>query len=149
VSIPGGLRPPQAFKARCRAGGASSILAKRAADSNRNACTPIRFRGGARALAGSLSIMDPPPGANRWEIAEDGEIESHGFPIRHPVSGRGQPPGWFILHEEGGLLESHGVTRASASNGARPLAGSPSMSTVPGIRTPITRDLKAVSLPLD
>ena len=36
---------------------------------------------------------------NKREIAEDGEIESHGLSIRHPVSSRGQPPGWFILHE--------------------------------------------------
>jgi hypothetical protein len=32
-------------------------------------------------------------------MAEDGEIESHGV-TRRPVSGRGQPPGWFILHEQ-------------------------------------------------
>jgi hypothetical protein len=49
---PHGLWPPQAFKARCRAGGASSILERRAADSNRNACTPIRFRGGAHSPGG-------------------------------------------------------------------------------------------------
>ena len=40
------------------------------------------------------------------------------------------------------------VPCASASNGARPLAGSPSMRTVPGIRTLNTRALNAVPLPL-
>ena len=54
---------------------------------------------------------------------------------RHPVSSRGQPPGWFILHaastvsgsavatgdgfEEGEALEAYGVTRASLSGRAR------------------------------
>ena len=112
-------------------------------------CTPIRFRGGARCPGGFTLHSWTPARCEQAGAAEDGEIESHGLSSHRPVSGRGQPPGWFILHEEGGLLESHGVTRASASNGARPLADSPSMSTVPGIRTPTTRDLNAVSLPLD
>jgi hypothetical protein len=69
------------FKTRCRAGGAPSK--RRAAGTIRSAFTPSRFRNDARALAGLLS-------------EEDGELESHGV-TRHPVSGRGQPPGWFIL----------------------------------------------------
>jgi hypothetical protein len=57
-----------------------------------------RFRGGARHPAGSRSGTALPPGENRREMAEDGEFESHGV-TRHPDSGRGQPPGWFILQE--------------------------------------------------
>ena len=36
---------------------------------------------------------------DRYAMAEDGELESHGV-TRRPVSGRGQPPGWFILRGE-------------------------------------------------
>jgi hypothetical protein len=83
------------------------------------AVTAIRFRGGARHPAGSRSISTLPPEANRREMAEDGEIESHGV-TRRQVSGRGQPPGWFILHEQ----------KATDSNGtvlpAHPLATEPS-----------------------
>ena len=74
------------------------ISTRRAADSNRNADTPIRFRGGA-CIPGRFTLHEqtaPPPGVNRREMAEDGVFEPHPAKGR-PVSGRGQPPGWFIL----------------------------------------------------
>ena len=65
------------------------------------------------------SSTAPPPGVNRQGMAEDGEIESQRLRA-HPGSGRGQPPGWFILYEQ----------KATDSNGtvspAHPLATEPS-----------------------
>ena len=52
--------------------------ARRAADSNRNACTPIRFRGGA-CVPGRITLHERtalPHGVNKREMAEDGELES-------------------------------------------------------------------------
>ena len=49
---------------------------------------------------------------------------------------------------EGAALEADGVTRASLSGRARPLAGSPSVSTVPGTRTPNARCLGPAPLPI-
>jgi hypothetical protein len=52
-------------------------------------------------------------------VAGEGVVETLGFPLTRFPDGA-EPPGWFISQgEEGGLLERHGVTRASASNGAR------------------------------
>jgi hypothetical protein len=52
-------------------------------------------------------------------MAEDGELESHGD--EPPPGFRPGPAAWLVHPpcEEGGRLERHGVTRASASNGAR------------------------------
>ena len=117
---PRGLGPPQAFRARCRAGGASSIPARRAADSNRNAVTPIRIRNGARNPGGFTLHKGSPPGVNgpRKQRTENSNLTPQG----HPVSNRGQPPGWFILHEQ----------KAADSNGtvlpAHPLATEPGSS---------------------
>lgn len=52
-------------------------------------------------------------------MAEDGELESHGD---KPPPGFRPGPAARLVHppcEEGGRLERHGITRASASNGAR------------------------------
>jgi hypothetical protein len=109
-------------------------------------CSPSRVRIGASSPAGSLSMSALPPDANGREMAEDGAHDAQRLPapIRFP-SAAGAPTGsssksastvptWCHGHrgrrrnrtarerpcsEEGGLLESHGVTRASASNGAR------------------------------
>jgi hypothetical protein len=77
-------------------------------------------------------------------MAEDGAVEAHGS-RRRPVSGRGQPA-WLV----------HPPRKASDSNAKvsppHPLATEPSapvwftFRTVPGIRTPTTRDLNAVPL---
>ena len=60
-----------------------------------------------------------PAGVHRREMAEDGELESHGD--EPPPGFRPGPAAWLVHPpcEEGGRLERHGVTRASASNGAR------------------------------
>ena len=46
-------------------------------------------------------------------MAEDGELESHGA-TRHPVSGRGQPPDWFILRARKAADSNGTVACASA-----------------------------------
>ncbi len=100
ASSPAAWWPPQAFKARCRAGGASSILVRRAADSNRNAVTPIRIRNGARSPDGFTLHRGSPA---RCEQAGGSRGRRNRIPrqyCRRPVSSRGQPPGWFILHEQ-------------------------------------------------
>jgi hypothetical protein len=62
------------------------------------ACAASRFRGGARHLAGSRSRTALRPGVNRPEMAEGGEVESHGV-TRASLSGRARPPGRFTFHE--------------------------------------------------
>jgi hypothetical protein len=83
--------------------------------------------------AGSLSMSALPADANRREMAEGRRTRSPAPFDARPPSKRCQRPGWFILHRaEGDRLERYGVTRASASNGARLLAGSPSMLPLRG-----------------
>jgi hypothetical protein len=110
---------------------------------------PAAFGAAPATLAGSLSGKHNCSPA-RCEQAGDGRGRRSRISPRRATR---FPTGASHLagssSEEGGRLERHEVTRASASNGARPLAGSPSMSTVPGIRTPITGRLRPVSLPLD
>jgi hypothetical protein len=69
-------------------------------------------------------------------------------PFRRPYGFQPQPVPWPVHppSEEGGLFESHEVTRASASNGARRLAGSPSLSAEPRIRTVILLALNKAPL---
>jgi hypothetical protein len=57
------------------------------------------FEATPAALAGSLSTSALPPDANGREMAEDGAVEARGV-TRRPVSGRGRPPGRFILRGE-------------------------------------------------
>ncbi len=60
--------------------------------------TPIRFRGGARNPGGFTLHKGSPA---RCEQAGDSRGRRSRIPrhsCRRPVSGRGQPPGWFILH---------------------------------------------------
>jgi hypothetical protein len=109
--------PPRVFKARCRAGGASSM------ERNEEVPTPTVLHG--QPLSGRC----PPPGGfsfhgssspARCEQAGDGRGRSirisprraTRFPARASrLAGSSS--------EEGGRLERHGVTRASASNGAQ------------------------------
>lgn len=79
--------------------GSFTIHVRRAENSNPSALAPGRFRGGARALAGSLSK------------AEDGDPDSQRLPApnRFPA-GAGSLPGSSSM-AEGGLLESHSFLR--------------------------------------
>jgi hypothetical protein len=108
-------------------------------------CAPSRFRIGASPrLVHSPSRLSRP--MRRRETAEDGELESQRPPTPGRLP-QAVPAPWLVhpprlpappraapwprgrrrnrtarerpCSEEGGLLESHGVTRASASNGAR------------------------------
>jgi hypothetical protein len=111
------------------------------------ACAASRVRIGARHLTGSRSTCISPA---RCEQAGDGGGRRTRIPaLSRPAAFQAVPAPWLVHppHEEGGLLESQHRSAASASNGARPLTGSPSISTVPGIRTPTTRALNAVPLP--
>jgi hypothetical protein len=65
--------------------GSFTIHVRRAENSNPSALAPGRFRGGARALAGSLSK------------AEDGDPDPQRVSAQ-PVSGRCRVPARFILH---------------------------------------------------
>jgi hypothetical protein len=109
--------PSRGFRPHCGAGRASSGAESGGNDPRRANADPPSKR--SPRLAGSLSRTTPPPGVNRQGMAEDGEIESQRLRA-HPVSGRGQPPGWFILQEQ----------KATDSNGtvspAHPLATEPS-----------------------
>lgn len=82
------------------------------------------FQGGERRTR--ISRGYPPPGFRPGSAA---------WPI-HPRKA------------EGAVIETDDRSRASASNGARPLAGSPSLSTVPGTRTPTARFLRPAPLPI-
>ena len=125
MSISRAAKPARVFKSRCRAGGAPSIEERGGPDPHHSRGQP-------------LSGRCPPPGgfSFRWncpparrEQAGDGRGRRTRIPA--PLAPTRFPAGASRLagssSEEGGLLESHGVTRASASNGARPLAGSPSV----------------------
>ena len=58
-----------------------------------------------------------PPGVNRREMEEDGEIESHGH---QPPPGFQAGPATWLVHPPRKASDSNAtVTRASASNGAR------------------------------
>jgi hypothetical protein len=94
VSSLAAVKPPRAFKARCRAGGAPSIEESGGPDPQR--VRPAAFEAAPAALAGSLSISALRPGVNRPEMEEDGRLERQRLHAR-PVSGRGQPPDWFIF----------------------------------------------------
>jgi hypothetical protein len=60
-------------------------------------------------------------------MAEDGAHDIHDVSAAARIpAGAGHLAG--SSPEEGERLERYGVTRASASNGARPLAGSPSIT---------------------
>jgi hypothetical protein len=94
--------------------------------------TPIRLRSGPRPRR-DHSPCRLSPDANRREMAEGRRTRIPAPFDARPPSKRCQRPGWFILHRaEGDRLERYGVTRASASNGARLLAGSPSMPPLGG-----------------
>ena len=86
---------------------------------------PAVFETAPAALAGSLSRFGSPA---RCEQAGDGRGRSN---RNSPRRAARFPAGASRLagssSEEGGRLERHGVTSASASNGARPLSGSPSV----------------------
>jgi hypothetical protein len=71
------------------------VSARRAADSNRDAYTPVRFGAAPASLAGSLSVGERlPAGVNGREMAEDGELESHGD--EPPPGFRPGPAAWLV-----------------------------------------------------
>lgn len=83
----------------------------------------------------------------RGQREEDGGVEPHGVTRREGSSPAAAPAAHLPRAESGG----HDPQRQDAdphSKRSRSLIGSLSLSTVPGIRTPITRDLSAVPLPL-
>lgn len=129
VSIFQAAKPARAFKARCRAGGAPSIYFSEES----GGLEPQRVH--AHPLSGrSLrpwQVHSPRASCSpaRCEQAGDGRgrrtrIPASLTPTRFPA-GASRLAG--SSSEEGGRIERLGVTRASGSNGARRLAGSPSV----------------------
>lgn len=79
---------------------AAHLPERRAENSNPSACAPVRFRNDARGPGGfTLQVSALRPGVNKPEMEEDGRLERHCSHSR-PVSGRGQPPDWFIFRGE-------------------------------------------------
>jgi hypothetical protein len=135
---PGG--PPRAFKARCRAGGASSRAESGGHDPQRLRARSLSKR--RPPLAGSLSMAQtirvpahsgpdrmvrvggaPPP-------AEDGDPDSQRLAGAHAVSSRGRPPAGSSPMAESGGHDPHGLVAARRlATGPGRLAGS--LSVVP------------------
>ena len=98
VPTPSACAPFRVQAGACRPAGLRSI-ARNEEVPTPTAFTASRFRGGARHPAGSRSGTAPRPGVNRQGMEEDGRLERHCSHSR-PVSGRGQPPDWFIFRGE-------------------------------------------------
>jgi hypothetical protein len=81
---------------------------RRTENSNPCGCPLIRLRTGGRALAASSSMR------GRYT-----DRTCAGLPSRPPASNRAPCLSANLPGAEGGLLESHALQRASASNGAR------------------------------
>lgn len=111
---------------------------------------PSAFGAAPASLAGSLSTIEllshPVRTGGRWQRTENSNLTAIS---RHPVSGRGQPPGWFILH----------ARKAADLNGtvlpAHPLATEPGtpvriafQSAEPRIRTANLLVLSEAPLPV-
>jgi hypothetical protein len=128
-------RPPLGFKASCRAGDAPSKAEDGGTDPLRPGRSP-GFEPGTASMAVSSSTFGSPA---RCERAGDGRGRRNRIPRRYPPPGFRPGPAAWLVHPpraEGDRLERYGVTRASASNGARRLAGSPSI-------LPLGRNMRA------
>ena len=125
------------FKARCRAGGAPSTEESDGLEPLRSHAHPPSKR---RPRPGGFTLHVGSPA--RCERAGDGRGRRNRIPRCYPPPGFRPGPAAWLVHPpraEGDRLERYGVTRASASNGARLLAGSPSILRAPGgsrTRTP-------------
>jgi hypothetical protein len=123
VSSPRPRGPSRVFKARCRAGGAPSRAESGELESQRSRAHPRSKRSPQPWRVHSPSSS--PAGVNRPGMEEDGRLERQRLRA-HPLSKRGPPPDDVIFRARKEVESNDTVACASASNGARPQAGSPS-----------------------
>jgi hypothetical protein len=128
VSSPTASRPPRAFKARCRASGASSLCGERRTRTAALA-RPSAFRAVPASLAGSLSRRLQRCGGRRARTSAPLPA-----PTRLPSGDRALAAS--SSQAESGRIERLGLPRAVVSSDAQSLTGS--LSRVPPVRFELT-----------
>ena len=116
VSSPAASRPPQVFKTRCRAGGASSRAEDGGPDPLRLPAHPISNRGPPPRRLHLPRLSRPMRADGRWRRTENSNPSAFA-PGRFPSSA--STLAGSSSRAEGGAVEAHGVIRASLSGRAR------------------------------